>query len=100
MDNKTSEITKERLDKYFDITGRALKKAKIVPEKVNLDSVSIAKDFYQMAETYFNDAKHFANEGKIVLAYGALNYAHAWLDAGARIGIFDVDGDNVLFTVD
>jgi len=29
-----------------------------------------------------------------------LNYAHGWLDAGARLGIFDVKGDSRLFTVD
>ena len=31
-------------------------------------------------------------------AYGALNYAHGWLDSGARLKIFDVT-DNTLFTV-
>ena len=34
-----------------------------------------------------------------VLAFAALNYAHGWLDAGARIGLFKVK-DNRLFTVD
>ena len=29
----------------------------------------------------------------------ALNYAHGWLDAGARSGVFDVH-DSRLFTVD
>jgi hypothetical protein len=35
-----------------------------------------------------------------VTAFAALNYAHGWLDAGARLGLFDVGKDNVLFTVD
>jgi hypothetical protein len=35
-----------------------------------------------------------------VNAFAALNYAHGWLDAGARLGLFDVDHDSTLFTVD
>ena len=38
-------------------------------------------------------------KGNIVNAFAALNYAHGWLDAGARLGIFDVH-DSKLFTVD
>ena len=38
--------------------------------------------------------------GDIVTAFAALNYAHGWLDAGARIGLFDVGHDSELFTVD
>ena len=53
-----------------------------------------------MAQTYYADAKHFKNNKDYVNAFAALNYSHGWLDAGARIGIFDVDHDNVLFTVD
>ena len=34
-----------------------------------------------------------------VNAFAALNYAHGWLDSGARIGLFDVK-DSRLFTVD
>lgn len=92
-------ITKEKLEKYFDVTGRALKKLKLAcPDKTHLDK--IAKDYLDMAQTYFNDAKHFDNQGDWINAFAALNYAHGWLDAGARLGVFDVEHDNVLFTVD
>ena len=92
-------ITKEKLEKYFDVTGRALKKLKLCsPEKTHLDK--IAKDYLDMAQRYYNDAKHFQEKGDMVNAFAALNYAHGWLDAGARLGIFDVGHDNVLFTVD
>lgn len=100
MEDRTDVITKERLAKYFDVTGRAMKKVKFVTEDQPVNFEDAAKDFFNMAECYFNDAKHFEEQGKIVLAYGALNYAHGWLDAGARLGLFDVDHDNVLFTVD
>ena len=59
-----------------------------------------AKVVFDMAKRYFEDAKHFKEKGDIVTAFAALNYAHGWLDAGARLGLFDVDGDSELFTVD
>lgn len=93
------EITKEKLEKYFDVTKRALDKLKICsPEKTHLHK--IAEDYISMASDYFKDAKHFADKGDYVNAFAALNYAHGWLDAGARIGLFDVDHDSSLFTVD
>lgn len=94
------EITKEKLQRYFDVTGRALEKAKIADNPDIKDSRKKAEDFLDMAQRYYDDAKHFMEKGDYVLAFAALNYAHGWLDAGARIKLFDVDGDNVLFTVD
>lgn len=92
-------ITKEKLEKYFDVTSRALKKLKLsAPNKTHLDT--IAKDYLDMAQRYFDDANHFYENGDYINAFAALNYSHGWLDAGARIGIFDVDHDNILFTVD
>jgi len=58
-----------------------------------------AKDFYDMASRYYSDAQHFRKNKDHVLAFAALNYAHGWLDAGARIGLFEVH-DSTLFTVD
>jgi hypothetical protein len=95
----SSEITPEKLKKYFDVTSRALKKVKIA-EAQPIDWEAKAKDFLDMAQRYFSDAKHFEEKGDIVTAFAALNYAHGWLDAGARLGFFDVDHDDTLFTVD
>lgn len=95
----TTEITPEKLSKYFDVTGRALKKVKIAKEK-KLNWQASAEDFLDMAQRYYADAKHFAEKGDVVTAFAALNYAHGWLDAGARLGLFDVGNDNTLFTVD
>jgi hypothetical protein len=92
-------ITDEKLEKYFDVTGRALKKLKELPPKgTHLDSIS--KDFLLMARTYYEDAKHFRKNNDYINAFAALNYAHGWLDAGARLGLWDVEHDSVLFTVD
>jgi hypothetical protein len=92
-------ITDEKLAKYFDVTKRALDKVKIAEEQ-KIDWKEKAEDFLDMAKRYFEDAKHFKDKGDIVTAFAALNYAHGWLDAGARLGLFDVGGDSELFTVD
>ena len=85
---KMDKITDEKLDKYFDVTGRALEKVKIVsPDKTHLNNS--AKDFLDMANRYYSDAKHFRENNDYVNAFAALNYAHGWLDAGARLGLFD-----------
>lgn len=92
-------ISQEKLAKYFDVTGKALQKVKIAKEK-KINWKDAAEDFLDMAQRYYSDAQHFAEKGDIVTAFAALNYAHGWLDAGARLGLFDVEEDNVLFTVD
>ena len=93
------KITDEKLDKYFDITGRALKMCEKAMNNESKIKLKQAKDFYDMASRYYSDAQHFRKHKEYVLAFGAINYAHGWLDAGARIGLFDVH-DSTLFTVD
>tara|TARA_Y100000310_G_C20560012_1_gene752583 strand:- start:841 stop:1131 length:291 start_codon:yes stop_codon:yes gene_type:complete len=92
-----STITKDKLDKYFAITKEALDKAKVAFDEERLEK---AEDFFDMASRYFADAKFFLESKEdMVLAFAALNYAHGWLDAGARIGLFKVN-DSRFFTVD
>lgn len=91
-----NQIAKEKLEKYFSITGEALEKCKVALDK---DRLKDAKDFLDMASRYYSDAKHFEKQGDYVLAFAALNYSHGWLDAGARIRLFKVN-DSRLFTVD
>jgi len=93
------EVTNKKLDRYFDITGRALKKVKL-NDKAKIDCKKAAEDFLDMAKRYYSDAKYFKEKGDFVNALAALSYSHGWLDAGARIGLFDVDHDSELFTVD
>ena len=59
----------------------------------------MAEDFLSMAANYFSDARHFHEKGDYERALACVNYAHGWLDAGARIGLFDVEGDDQLFTL-
>jgi len=91
------KIEAKKLENYFKITEEALEKAKATPE--NLDMENAREDFLKMIESYMGDAKQFQKDGKIVDAFAAINYAHGWLDAGAKIGLWDVD-DNRLFTRD
>ncbi len=91
------KITKEKLEKYFDVTKRALEKAETTIE--NLDIENARKDFLDMIQRYIKDAAHFKEKGEIVNSFAALNYAHGWLDAGARIGLWDVH-DPELFAKD
>lgn len=68
-----------------------------VPERSHLRKV--AEDFLTMARAYHDDAKHFRENGELDKALATTNYAHGWLDAGARLGLFDVGGDDQLFTL-
>ena len=94
---KLDRITEEKLDKYFSVTTEALEMAKNSGNRTAL--VSERKDFVDMVERYVSDAKHFREKKDFVNSFAALNYAHGWLDAGARLGIFDVHNSR-LFTVD
>jgi len=91
-------ITKSKVKRYMDLTKKALKKAKIVAPKRSY-SRKIAEDFFNMAQSYYNDANHFLEKGDLVNAFACVNYAHGWLDAGARLGVFDVGEDDQLFTL-
>lgn len=91
-------ISEDRMSRYLEKTGKALDIVKISPpNRTHLKR--LAEDFLMMATSYYDDAKIFAKEGNYVNAYGAVNYAHGWLDAGARLGLFDVDEDDQLFTL-
>ncbi len=92
-----NQISEEKLDKYFSITKEALDMARKAPVKD--ESKEQRDDVLDMASRYVSDAEHFRNEGNWVLAFAALNYAHGWLDSGARLKLFEVF-DSRLFTVD
>lgn len=95
------EIKDERLEKEFNITGEALELAKSKQVKQESEKLQkAAEEFLDMAGRYYSDAKHFKEKGDIASAFGALNYAHGWLDAGARLGLWDVKGRSDIFVVD
>jgi len=89
------QTIEQKLAKYFELTSMALKKVKIV-EKHKKE----AEDILDLSQRYFDDAKYFEKKGDLINAYGAVVYAHAFLDIGARLGFFDVGKDSNLFMVD
>lgn len=95
------KISRELLGKYFGVTQEALERAKgKFNGKRGSKRYKDGERVYDMAFRYFSDAKYFYSRGKWVLAYGALNYAHGWLDVGAYLGLFKVKGESRLFTTD
>jgi len=92
------EITDARIEKYLDTTRRALEKVRVVAPPRSF-SAKIAANFLDMAQRYCEDARHFHAKGDFVNAFATVNYAHGWLDAGARLGVFDVGEDDRLFTL-
>ena len=91
-------LTEEHVERYIAITAEALSKLKIAAPERSFNR-RLAEDFLKMAKAYFEDAKDFSEKGDLVNAFACVNYAHGWLDSGARIGLFDVGGDERLFTL-
>ncbi len=94
-ENIKTIITANKLKKYFEITGKALEIAK---KAINLKEKKDAIEIFDMASRYYEDAKWFEKQGNLVDAFAALNYAHGWLDAGSRLGLFKVK-DSKLFVI-
>lgn len=92
------ELTEAKVRTYLDTTRRGLEKAKHAsPTRSFLRKAG--DDFRHMAESYYKDGLAFLEKSDLVNAFACANYAHGWLDAGARLGLFDVGGDDQLFTL-
>ena len=98
MSDDLVNVTTQRVEKYLDITKRARDKATPLVEDNSSDGVRLAT-LLKMADDYAFDARHFLKIGDLVRAFGAINYAHAWIDAGVKLGLLDGHGDDVLFTL-
>ncbi|RJQ16867.1 DUF357 domain-containing protein [Candidatus Woesearchaeota archaeon] len=90
-------ITEEKLNKYLDLTKKAL--ALVKKAEKDDKRMKEVEDLIDLSERYYSDALHFKEKGDYVLAFSAVNYAHAFLDAGARLKLFKVS-DSSLFMVD
>lgn len=88
----------EKTDRYERLLAEALGEADVSPPP---DSPlgEAAVEFEEMARSYLEDGRHFRADNDLVNALAAFSYGHAWLDAGARIGLFDVPTEGHLFTV-
>ena len=88
------EITDEKLRRYFRITEEALKALEVAVHEKSL-LYRVAEDFLTMARGYFEDAKYYYEKGDYVTAFAALNYAHGFIDAGVRLGVFRGEDDRL-----
>ena len=87
----------EKVERYERMLADALDAADpVAPAGTPLDDA--ATEFEEMARSYLADGRHFRAEDDPVNALAAFSYGHAWLDAGARLGVFAVP-DGHLFTV-
>jgi len=95
MEKSREKITKKELEHYRNITEKALAIAK---KSISKNKQKEAKEIIEMVECYLSDSKHFEKKGDLINSFGAIYYAHGWLDCGARLKIFEVT-DNNLFTI-
>lgn len=90
-----NEISKEKIEKYFNLTESALA---IIKKNIISGKEEEAKEIIEMVTNYVSDAHHFFDNGDWINCFAALNYAHGWIDSGVRLKVFDVHDDK-LFTV-
>jgi hypothetical protein len=88
----------EKTDRYERLLSEALDAATTTPPEGTPLRES-ATEFREMAASYLDDGRHFREQDDPVNALAAFSYGHAWLDAGARIGLFEVPTEEHLFTV-
>tara|TARA_B110000444_G_scaffold76027_1_gene71686 strand:- start:10827 stop:11126 length:300 start_codon:yes stop_codon:yes gene_type:complete len=98
MKESPDTITVGRVEKYLDITKRARAKATPLVESTSTEGKKL-NAMLRMADDYASDARHFLEIGDLIRAFGAINYAHAWIDAGVKLCWLDGHGDDVLFTL-
>lgn len=90
-------VLEDKVKRYEELLRKALKAFEITPQG-NSHLRKVAEDFSNMAGSYYDDGKHFMEEGDIVNALVCFSYGHAWLDAGVKLGVFKVSDEN-LFTI-
>jgi len=88
----------EKTDRYEGLLAEALDAAEIAPPE-DSPMGEAAAECLEMATSYLEDGRHFRADDDLVNALASFSYGHAWLDAGARVGLFDVPREGHLFTV-
>ncbi|SFG03927.1 hypothetical protein SAMN04488063_1222 [Halopelagius inordinatus] len=88
----------EKTDRYEEMLADALAAADVaVPEGTPL--AEAAEECREMARSYLEDGRHFRDADDWVNALASFSYGYGWLDAGVRMGLFDVPDDSHLFTM-
>ena len=89
----------EKTDRYEGMLADALAAAEVaVPSTTPLGEA--AAEILEMALSYLEDGRHFREHDDPVNALAAFSYGYGWLDAGVRLGVFEVPDDTDLFTTE
>lgn len=89
----------EKTDRYESLLADALDEATLAAR----DGSPLGNggtECLEMAASYLEDGRHFRESDDLVNALAAFSYGHAWLDAGARLGVLSVPTEGHLFTVE
>ena len=92
------EVTSELMERYLNLTQTARNKATSLHSDDSEEGKRLSI-MMQMADSYASDAQWFVEQGDLVRAFGAINYAHAWIDCAVKIGLMDGHGDDEMFTL-
>ena len=83
MSDDGTIVTKEKVEKYLVLTAEARAKATTIAESE--EDLARLDSMMKMCDDYQADSKHFLEQGDLVRAFGAINFAHALIDAAVRI---------------
>ncbi len=89
----TVESVEEKVRRYIRLTEEALERVEIAAPEGHMRRV--AEDFLDVARRYLSDARWFAEKGDFATALAAVSYAHAWIDAGVRMGVLKGEGSRL-----
>lgn len=90
----SGEISSEKVLDYLKMARDALDEIEYSSHE-DTKLYDVAEDFEGLARAYFEDAKYYVLQKDLVTAFGALNYAHGLLDAGVRLGVFEIENDEI-----
>ena len=89
----------EKTDRYGEMLDAALDAADpVAPPGTPLGAA--AAEVAEMAESYLDDGRHFRAGDDPVNALASFSYGYGWLDAGVRLGLFELPADAELFTTE
>ena len=91
----TDTVSQQKFDDYLQLSQEAL----TIAQAAEITDENAAAEIFSMVGNYLSDAQYFADNGDLVRGFAAINYAHGWLDCGARLKIYLVD-NNHFFTED
>ncbi|MCL4372457.1 DUF357 domain-containing protein [Candidatus Parvarchaeota archaeon] len=76
---------KERTEKEIAMMEKVFRSLSVKDRKNKFSS-----DFFDMSSNYFNDSKFFVGKKDYLRAFEAVVISWAYIDAGIKVGLFEV----------